>query len=170
MTSQQTHAFVLRGEPTLVWRPTVLYTAIGTAIGGSVVFSSLDVTGSTREAIADFLRLSLFLGGVLVAITVPAWWWIAGRTSYAVDPGRFHVLVGRRIVGSWDLSGMRAFSLEGGPAWIDLLTPLNTGGGLFPKATFLSDAKRVSCRSIMLWGRSTDSAERALLAAIAANR
>lgn len=171
MDSQPRHGFALRANPTVVWRPVALYMALGATISALVVFSSLDVVGSRREAITDFLRLSLLLGGVLVAITVPGWLWIAGRTSYAVEAGKLHIVAGRRVNGSWDLSSLSAVSLGTSPSWIDLLTPFNIAGGLFPRASFISDAERVSGRPIMLWGHSaTRSAEHALLAAIALSR
>lgn len=149
----------------------MLYMAFGSLMSGLVVFTSLEVAGSTGDAIADFLLLAVFLGGVLAAVTCPFWLWTAGRTSYSVRAGRFYVLAGRKLIGSWELSEMRAVRFESAPDWVDLLTPLNIGGGMFPRVTFFNDAGRVEARPIMLWDRDTTiSAERALIAAIASNR
>lgn len=129
------------------------------------------MVGSTGEAIADFLLLSVFFGGVLVAITCPVWLWTAGRTSYSVRAGKFYVLVGRKEIGSWELSEMHAVRLEGATSWVNLMTPFKIDGGLFPRVTFFNDAGRVVSRPILLWGHDrTHSAERGLVAAISSNR
>lgn len=80
MAPEELSAFELRADTTVVWRPVVLYMAFGSLMSGLVVFTSLEVAGSTGDAIADFLLLAVFLGGVLAAVTCPFWLWSAGRT------------------------------------------------------------------------------------------
>ncbi|GAA3512567.1 hypothetical protein GCM10022234_03940 [Aeromicrobium panaciterrae] len=170
MATEEPSAFELRANPSVVWRPIVLYMAFGAALSGCAVFTSLDLAESAREAIGDFLLLAVFLGGVLILITVPYWLWAAGRTKYVVSAGKFQVRVGRKVVASWELSDIRAVRLESPPDWMDLVTPLSIGDGLFPRVTFFNDTGRVASRPIMLWDYSTaSSAERALISAIASN-
>ena len=150
ITFEQKYAYQVSARPTVLLRPLALYSALGLLFSIAVV-ASTGINGLDRSDAAFTMLLWAFVSGIWILMTVPRWFWQAGRTTYRIAGDTLAVLRGSKTIQEIPCRDIYRARMEGNANWHHLLTPFNIEGGQFPRLV-LWTRERIELPPIALWG------------------